>query len=248
MGVINMKKQILLFLLLITAGLMFAQVKNKLIFVCEEYPPYEYTQNGVSKGLDIEIIELICKEAKIPFEIQFYPWARCMQMIKQGNADVIFGILKNEERKSFLKYPDQNVSFDKRVIISKKDSKLKISSLNDLKSQTVGVVRDYAYEPNFDKSTLFSRDFSTSSNLVIDKLKADRFPLIALNESVAKFMIGDKEWNNYKVHPYVITQDPLYTAFALNSKNAMSWFDQYNETMTKLYKKGEIQKIWNKYR
>ncbi len=198
--------------------------------------------------MDVKIIERVCKEAKIPYEIQFYPWERCVQMIKQGKADVIFGILKNEERKAYLKYPDQPVSFDKRVIVSKKSSKLNIKSIQDLQGLTVGIVRGYAYHPDFDKSTIYTKDISTSTNQSLEKLKADRFSLVATNEYVARFYIGSKEWKEYKVHPYIITEDPLYTAYAINSSNAMGWFDLYNKTAIDLQKKGELDKIRNKYK
>ncbi len=239
-------KVILLMLGLTLVSMLWSQ--NKLVFICEEYPPYEYTQNNVPKGLDVEIIDRVCKEAKLDYEIKFFPWERCMQMIKEGKADAIFGILKNKERLAFLKYPDKNVSVDKRVIISKKSLTNNITKLEELSGNTVGVVRGYAYSDVFDKSEIFTRDISSSSSMLVDKLKGDRFKYAAINEYVAKYYIGHDSWSAFKVHPYIITSDPLYTAFSLKSTNGMNLFDRYNNALTNLEKNGELTKIRNKYK
>ncbi|HPM00993.1 MAG: amino acid ABC transporter substrate-binding protein [Candidatus Cloacimonetes bacterium] len=240
------RKIIFMMLMMTLFSMLWSQ--NKLTFICEEYPPYEYTQNKVPKGLDVEIIDRVCKEAKLDYEIQFYPWERCMQMIKEGRADAIFGILKNNERLAFLKYPDKSVSMDKRVLITKKNNPSVINKLEDLKGRTVGVVRGYAYSDVFDKSEIFKKDISASSESMIDKLKGDRFEFAAISEYVAKYYIGNESWSNFKVQPYIITSDPLYTAFSKKSENAMKLFDRYNNALNALEKSGELTKIRNRYR
>lgn len=219
-----------------------------LMFVCEEYPPYEYQVGNSAQGMDIEIIDLVCKHANIPYAIKFYPWERCLKMIKEGNADVIFGILKNKERQGVLDYPEQPVAYDKRILLSKKNIPYSIREFNDLKDKKIGIVRGYAYSSQFDQSTIFSRDISSSSKMMVDKLNANRMETIAINEYVAKFIIGRNQWAEYKVHPFVITLEPLYTAFSKKSVRAGIYFKRYSESMKELEKSGEINKIRNKYR
>jgi ABC-type amino acid transport substrate-binding protein len=241
-----MKKWILAVLAL---GLFYwAFAKDKLLFVCEEYPPYEYLHNNLPLGMDIEIINAVCNKAGIDYEIRFYPWERCLYLIKSGKADVIFGLQKNLSRQFFLKYPDYEICKDRRVIISLADSKLTIKSRNDLKGLTVGVVRGYAYHPDFDNDNSFQKDLSNTSESLIEKLNAKRYQLIAINEYVAKFLISEKNWSKYKVHPYLISDAPLYTGFAKSSTNAMTLFPRFNKALTELTKKGDLAQIRKKYR
>ncbi len=60
-----------------------------LLFVCEEYPPYQYKENGVIKGLDIQVIQAVCKDAGLQYRIEFYPWQRCIGMMTNKTADGI---------------------------------------------------------------------------------------------------------------------------------------------------------------
>lgn len=232
--------------LILSVNLLYAD--DKLIFVCEEYPPYEYLQDGMATGMDIKIIDAICKKAGLTYEIKFYPWERCIRMAKEGKADVIFGLLKNTERLGFLKYPDLAINYDKRVLISLKTYPERIKNIQDLKGKTIGVVRGYSYGDEFDNNTSFNRDFSVTSGHLLDKFNSKRYDLIAINEYVAKFLISELSWSNYKVHPYIITNGLLYSAFSLKSERAMNSFKRYNDALNAINDSGELNRIRNKYR
>lgn len=237
---------LLLALNLVIINLLFAE--DRLIFICEEYPPYEYINKNMPAGMDVEVIDAVCKKAGIAYEIKFYPWERCVAMMKDGRADVIFGLLKNPERTKYLKYPDSEVSYDKRVLISLKTYPGLIKDISDLKGKTVGVGRGYSYGEPFDSDPYFIKEMSASSVNMIDKLNNKRYDLIAINEYVAKYLILEKHWKNYKIHPYIIYNGPLYTAFSYNSKRAMKYFNIYNNTLSAMNKSGELNHIRNNYR
>jgi len=232
--------------LISSVNLLFAD--DKLIFVCEEFPPYEYLQDGIATGMDIKIINAICKKAGLSYEIKFYPWERCIRMSKEGKADVIFALIKNTERLGYLKYPDLPISYEKRVVLSLKSHTEQIKSILDLKGKTIGVVRGYSYGDDFDKDTSFNRDISVSSESLINKLNSKRYDLIAINEYVAKYLISERSWPNYKVHPYIITNGFLYSAFSLKSEIAMSSFKRYNDALNAINDSGELKRIRNKYK
>lgn len=49
--------------------------------------PINWQENGVAKGLEVDIVEHIFNKLGIQVLHQFYPWARAQLMIKQGLAD-----------------------------------------------------------------------------------------------------------------------------------------------------------------
>jgi polar amino acid transport system substrate-binding protein len=58
---------------------------DKVLIVTGEYAPYvgETLEN---KGFITELIEATLKVANIDYEIKFYPWARCSEMVESGEA------------------------------------------------------------------------------------------------------------------------------------------------------------------
>jgi len=170
-----MKALFLLIMLLISIS-MLAQTYT---FVCEEFPPYEYNENGVAKGLDIEVLTLICKEAKIDFKVEFYPWKRCLYLMDNGQKDGVFAILKTKERMEKYNYSNKPISMDKRVIITRNEI-YNIKALKDLNGKTVGVIAGNLYGGGFDEIKI-NADLSSDGRMLCEKFKAGRVDIIAIN-------------------------------------------------------------------
>jgi polar amino acid transport system substrate-binding protein len=216
-------------------------------FVCEEYPPYEYLLNNNPVGMEIEVIEAVCREMKVKYSIEFMPWARVIKSLKTGEVDCVIGILKLDERKTYLLYPDLPISKDSRIILSRKDYPLEIKNISNLDGKTVGVVRGYKYDnPEFDSSLRFKKDEAVDTKMLFDKLSHKRYDLIVINQAVAKHYAGST-WSNFKVHPYKVTETELFCAFSKKSKISNKVFPKFNKTLNDLHKSKKIQKIWSRY-
>ncbi len=68
-----MKSCILLVVSVFIVSLIYA---NQLQVVTEEFPPFNYTENGKITGFSTEVVEAILKEAGIEGKPRSYPWAR----------------------------------------------------------------------------------------------------------------------------------------------------------------------------
>lgn len=49
--------------------------------------PINWEENGIAKGLEVEIVEQVAKSLGIRVEHLFYPWARAQMMVASGQAD-----------------------------------------------------------------------------------------------------------------------------------------------------------------
>ncbi len=54
-----------------------------LTVVTEQYPPYNYEENGKVKGVSTEVVEEVLREAGIDFSIKVYPWTRALKMAEE---------------------------------------------------------------------------------------------------------------------------------------------------------------------
>ena len=121
-----MKKKIIVFLFFTIAIFMHASTAaKKMLVVCEEYPPYQYSENGKIVGIHKDIVEEAAKNLGIKLEIISVPWPRALQMVKTWKADGIFSIFKTKEREEYLWFPKYGLRKQKKVFITYKGSGIK---------------------------------------------------------------------------------------------------------------------------
>lgn len=122
-------------------------------FVTLEYPPYEYTENGVIKGVAVDVIKETFKLMGHEVKIEVWPWARSIEMIKNGDADGIFTFFKNPEREAFVHFSKEAVVQQKIALWVRKDSGITFDGdLSHLRNYRIGVVRKTSYGDRFDNA------------------------------------------------------------------------------------------------
>ncbi len=137
-----------------------------LIFVCEEWHPFEYLDDGKPSGIDVEVTDLIMRKLGLPYEFRFYPWSRAWMMVTKGAADAVLSVSYKESREGDLFFTTEQREFaasgalppdylwmSKYVFFVKtRDAtKLRFESLAQLKTDgfRIGTNRDYSYCPEF---------------------------------------------------------------------------------------------------
>lgn len=71
-----------------------------LTVVTEQYPPYNYEENGKVKGVSTEVVEEVLREAGIDFSIKVYPWTRALKMAEEQENVLIYSISRTENREN----------------------------------------------------------------------------------------------------------------------------------------------------
>lgn len=88
-----MKKNILLSLiilalLLASSTLIQAAEKRTITWgYMQGAEPMNWEENGVAKGIEVEVVQYIMDQLGIEVEHKFYPWSRVQQYVKQGKID-----------------------------------------------------------------------------------------------------------------------------------------------------------------
>ena len=87
------------------------QSNRPLRIVLEDYPPYEYLENGEPKGIDVDVIKRVFDRLGIACEFKFYPFTRGWLMLKRGTADAAPSISYRREREPFVYYTSEQRDF-----------------------------------------------------------------------------------------------------------------------------------------
>lgn len=226
----------------------FVLAESEFTIVSEEYPPYEYLEDGKPVGQDVEILQEAAKIAGIKISYQFFPWERATDMVKKGNADAIISLFKNEERSAFLYFPETPLSYEKNVIFANKFFSGDIKNLDDLKGKTVGIMSGYSYG-EFDNYKDAIKEEAFSQKILLNKLKGNRYQLVVNNELVTFFMLKslDIEKSEFRELSYVIGNDPLFIGFSKASPAGENFFNLISGALKQMESSGQLAQIRNKY-
>lgn len=243
---------VVLFLTMVSLSLANPETK-KITLNFSPWPPFEYEENRIPKGINLEIIKTALQ--RMGFEVLFlqYPWKRAYEDAKSGNADGVFSMGKKPEREIFFFYPSEPtintywyLYFLKgNVVPFKKD-------LQGLKGLTIGIARGYIYTPEFMKSPLFERKVVNTDLLNLKKLRKGRLDAMVCNDINCQLLIKENNMENlfeiYTETPIDIT--PMYLGFTKKSKLLIQYpnlVKEFSTTLKQIKEDGVASKIAEKY-
>lgn len=145
-------------------------------------PPFAYAKNDKLEGVYVEIVKNIFQEAKLPVSFSHMPFARAMLGIKNTPNAMYFPMGRTKDRINDYKWIGPILEKGRMNLYRLKNrNDIKITSLEDAKNYTVGVVRGYSSQ-----RLLKSYGFENGKNLIavtnleqnVKKLMAKRVDLI----------------------------------------------------------------------
>ena len=140
------------FVTFLISSVVSAQTLDDIKWFTEEYPPYNYSENGTPKGLCVEILLELWKRAglnKTARDILVVSWPRGVEKIKSIQGTCLFTTTLTAERSDVFGwkyvYPVPYINKASNFhLIAKKNMKIKFDSLDEIKKykRNFGVVRD----------------------------------------------------------------------------------------------------------
>lgn len=233
--------------LVIVLGLSSKALAETLVIVTSEWAPYVITENGQVTGIHVDIVRELCKRNGIEADIQLRPWKRALAEVKNGDADAIFSPRKTDERAQFLYYPSEPLDMERTVIVGLQGKGLSVTKLDDLEGTSVGVVRGYSYDPEFDTNQEINKDESNDDMMMLRKLAGGRTEFAAASdEGAAQFLSIQLGIQLETI--YVLNETPNYIAFSktLGEKGKVL-AEQFGKTLRQLKEEGVIENIRNTY-
>jgi len=97
----------------------------------EDYPPYNFNENGKPKGLSIDYINLLADRIGIKLKyVSGYDWNGFMTLIKEGKLDVMLNIMRSAKRDRFLHFTEPYAA-TKKAIFTNNSAIKTLKNLND---------------------------------------------------------------------------------------------------------------------
>lgn len=225
-----------------------------LVFVGQDYPPFNWAEGSEIKGGMVEVLKKACDKLHVNCKFGIVPLARAIKMLEdgsaEGGADGVMSLIPNAERGAFA-------NFSPTLVVSTlgyfgvKGKVKKIATLKELDGWTIGVARA-----------------STSSKMVLEHKK--QVPNLTVveevnNETMVKKLKGDRYGDKgaifggdaileYEAKQAKLEIDMILsggaqnftTAFSKKSVDAQTFAD-FTQTLEGMKKSGEVKAILDKY-
>ncbi len=228
----------------------FAADKHISLSTCE-YPPY-YGEQLENNGFIAEIITEAYKRMNYSVDITFYPWPRAYEYGKRGeivDGLFTFGVV-TEERLQLFEYSDPLpplvFGFYKLV-----EDDIFFTTLEDLISYRIGVVRGYIYDDSFEdiRANLEIDEVSVDKQNVL-KLEAGRLDLILIERFNANYLIRTKFPELADVIEWLeppISVDAQYLAISKRAPDYLQKVDDFNRGLELIKQDGTFEEILSKH-
>jgi polar amino acid transport system substrate-binding protein len=151
---------VLLLLLFIHASSVAEDFEHVVLYT-EQFPPYNYADNGKLKGINFELVELMCDRAKINCTFELLPWNRAYNLAKTTPNAGVFSTSRNERREPDFLWVGPLVSSKAYFYKLKSRPEIKVVDSSDILKYTVAATHNDIYE-----NILMEMGFIPNKNLL----------------------------------------------------------------------------------
>lgn len=210
-----LKVGLVLFLFCSSLTHVMAQQLRDLVFMTEEYPPYNYTEHNQLKGISIDVLDQALNSFGLqPVKVKSYPWVRGYEAVLRGPNVVLFSMTRTVAREDLFQWVGP-ISPTEIVLIAKK-GRVEFDEENLPRRYSIGVVRsdigELLVSQRFGSVNL---QFSSQPDQVAKQLISDRIDIWAYEKNVALWLIKQMGSNpdDFEVL-YVLEKSDLYFALS----------------------------------
>lgn len=220
----------------------------------EDFKPFAWCDNGVPKGIDVEIVTLVMDRIDHPYVIECIPWKRALSSIKSGKVDALFSAYKTSEREAFAIYMNSPTHLSIFSVFVPKGKAFSFNRLEDLYGKTVGITGGYSVNPEFDKARLAGRfkvQELSSADSGLKMLARGRLDAYVNGKHVGLFTarnLGITDMIEPLDRP-LHEPKPAYLLFskASNLRNKDQLISEMNQALDLLWKSGEVDQLTERF-
>lgn len=207
------------------------------------FPPYEFYENEVPVGIDVEIIQAIADKIGYKMDFTDMEFGSIIPAVQSGKIDVGFGaVTVTEERKQSVHFTSSYATGIQTVIVPEGSP---ITSIDDLYGENIkiGVQQDTTGD-------IYSTDDFGEEHVVrflkgadaVNALNTGKVDAVIIDDSPAKTFVSQNE--GLMILPTAYAEEEY--AFMCSYDNE-ELYNKVNAALEELLADGSVQKIIDKY-
>ena len=224
---------------------------NTILIVCDAaYPPFEFEENGVPRGISVDLTREAIQRMGYNVTITPYSWTRAVEMVQTGQAHGIFSLFRSAERETWGVFPKEPVFIDRQYFYGTPGTVIQYDgTIGSLKNYSIGITRGYSYGDAFDeavKNGTLRTEAVDSNTANIEKVENGRIDAFIDSQYVTLYYLKQTGQTG-KVTELALFREPeLYLAFS-RKKVDLDFVDRYDRVMREMKRDGTYDAIVGKY-
>jgi len=238
--------------LVVLAGAARAEVdpNYNVVLLTENFPPYNMANNGKNfaqedniDGVAVDIVKEMFKRAEVQYNLTLrFPWDRIYKLALEKPGYGVFVTARLPEREQLFKWVGP-IGPDDWVMLTKGDSSINLSSLDEAKSYRIGAYKgDAISEYLSDKSVDHSTSLRDQENA--RKLVAGQIDLWATGDPAGRYLAKQEGISGLKT---ALRFDSAELYLALNRETPDEIVAKLQGALDRMRAEGFVEKTLNSY-
>ena len=243
-----LKSYKIIIIILMLGFAVTAKAKEFTILV-DNWPPYNFQENGTIVGISTELIKAALKKANIQYKLKIYPFKRALLTVKETPYTMLITVARIPQRENMYAWigPLQ----PRRVGLYKLKNRtdIQIDDIDDIKKYRTGVlsggsVEQFFIAHNFNAEHYSSVSKSTQLLKMLFKRRFDLIPGDPLDLAYQAKILG---YNNSKLErAYLLSEEGGYYMIA-NKNTPRKIIRRIQEALDAIIETGAKDRVINRY-
>ena len=234
------------FILLICSALTLltsvsAADSEKVIFSTSNVKPWGYMEEGIQKGLLVDLTNALTAKTGMTVENNIRPYPRVIREFKNGSIDLAFMFRSPQAEE--IGIPVEQILTTKIVLIALEDAP-EISNLDELSKKYVGHISGSKYGAVFDNSNAFNKVPLDSLEQGIKMLLSKRLYAVASAEQTFYYTLKELEIPQNKIKPIMIVNQVPVDLYLSKKSLKVHLIETYRQAIVQLKKEGVLNTIF----
>jgi polar amino acid transport system substrate-binding protein len=215
--------------------------------VTDEFPPFNYIEDGRVAGLGTEVVRAVLKKADMDAEIKVYPWARAYKMaLSHGNV-LIYTIVRSPEREHLFKWVGL-VAENNACLFALAARNINIHAMADARKYRIGAVRKDVRTEHLLALGFENIEQVSKNELNLKKLVSHRLDLWLEDELTAHYLLKKNGYIPGKKIKNVFRFQVRYKGYlALSRRTPDAVVEKLKNAYDKIITDGTYDMILQKY-
>jgi polar amino acid transport system substrate-binding protein len=228
-----------------------AQTADDILYITEDYPPFNFEEDGKLKGISVDLMVLMLQKLNSKLsrdDIKLHPWARGYSWVQERPNTCLFAMMRSKGREKLFKWVGP-IAPEPIVLFALKSKNIKIKSIEDLNKYKIGVVTNdishlYLLEKEIPKKNIHRVTYPVQN---AKKLNIGRIDMWAYGETVGIWIMKKNGFDprNFEIVYKLADVGDAY--FAFHAETSDKLIQRFQTALDELKKEGKYQEVLDRY-
>jgi len=225
------------------AGAWAEPAAEPLRVVTDYWPPFRMEgRDGRIEGLDIDLLEELQRRTGVQFEVRRQPWARALEDMRRGQADLMTGLARTAEREQYIDYLQPAYHACAPRLYGSPQRAASIRDYAQLTGLRIGYVLQSAYFEPFDSDPALTKIGVKNEEQLLQMQLRGRIEVLIGTDCQVDFQLRD---------PQLAYQPPQQTLLFIGLSRAsprLAERERLSAALQALLREGWLERAAQRYR